>query len=101
MKLFAAATLFAGALAMPTAEIEARANNSTNYNPCPSALFSVPICANLDFFTALCLDVEFPSKAPRDALDFRLICATAGKQARCSTIPLLGLGIFCIPPVGV
>ncbi|KAM3448135.1 hypothetical protein MY3296_008056 [Beauveria thailandica] len=100
MKLFAAAALLASALAMPTAEIEAGANNRTNFNPCPSALFSIPVCADLDIFTALCLNVEFPSRAPRDAFDFRQICATAGKQARCTFLPILGVGVFCIPPGG-
>lgn len=55
MKFFAAATLFAGVLALPAAELEDR----TNTGPvCPSGLYSNPICCATDVLGVLCLDGE-------------------------------------------
>ncbi|KAM3510921.1 hypothetical protein MY11210_005459 [Beauveria gryllotalpidicola] len=98
MKFFAVAALFAGALAMPTADIEARTGSSPL---CPNGLYSNPVCADVDVLGILCLNAAPPSEAPRDANHFREICSKIGKEARCAVLPILDQAVLCIKPVGV
>ncbi|KAM3482273.1 hypothetical protein MY8738_004112 [Beauveria namnaoensis] len=98
MKFFAVAALFAGALAMPTTEIEARTYPT---NLCPNGLYSNPVCADVDVLGILCLNAAAPSEAPRDGRNFQEICAKIGKEARCAVAPVLGQAVLCNKPVGV
>ncbi|KAM0741680.1 hypothetical protein ACQRIT_004537 [Beauveria bassiana] len=98
MKFFAIAALFAGALAMPTTEIDARTNNSP---VCPNGLYSNPVCADVDVLQILCLNSVAPSEEPRDANHFREICSKIGKEARCAVLPVLGQAVLCNKPAGV
>ncbi|KAM3526806.1 hypothetical protein MY4038_006673 [Beauveria bassiana] len=97
MKFFAIAALFAGALAMPTTEIDARTNSSL----CPNGLYSNPVCADVDVLGILCLNVATPSETPRDGKHFQEICAKIGKQARCAVLPVAVQAVLCNKPVGV
>ncbi|OAA59913.1 Hydrophobin 2 [Cordyceps fumosorosea ARSEF 2679] len=98
MKFFAVAALFAGALAAPTVEVEARTNSSP---VCPNGLYSNPVCADVDVLGILCLNAVSPSEAPRDANHFREICAKIGKEARCAVVPILNQAVLCNKPVGI
>ncbi|KAM3448659.1 hypothetical protein NHJ6243_010086 [Beauveria neobassiana] len=98
MKFFAIAALFAGALAMPTTEIDARTNPSPL---CPNGLYSNPVCADVDVLGILCLNSASPSETPRDGKNFEEICSKIGKQARCAVVPVLGQAVLCNKPVGV
>ncbi|OAA42533.1 Hydrophobin 2 [Beauveria brongniartii RCEF 3172] len=99
MKFFAVAALFAGAIAMPTAEIEAR--TYTNPEVCPNGLYSNLVCADVDVFGILCLNSQSPYEAPRDANHFREICSKIGKEARCAVLPVLGQAVLCNKPAGI
>ncbi|PQK17230.1 hypothetical protein BB8028_0007g04250 [Beauveria bassiana] len=99
MKFFAIAALFAGALAMPTAEIEAR--TYTDKTICPNGLYSNLVCADVDVLGVACLNAVVPSESPRDGKHFQEICAKIGKQARCAVVPVLGQALLCNKPVGV
>ncbi|PMB64752.1 Cryparin [Beauveria bassiana] len=99
MKFFAIAALFAGALAMPTAEIEAR--TYTDKTICPNGLYSNLVCADVNILGVACLDADTPPETPRDGRNFQEICAKIGKQARCAAVPVLGQALLCIKPVGV
>ncbi|KAM3542193.1 hypothetical protein ARSEF1564_004860 [Beauveria bassiana] len=97
MKFFAIAALFAGALAMPTTEIDARTNSPL----CPNGLYSNPVCADVDVLGILCLNAAPPSEAPRDAKHFQEICAKIGKEARCAFLPVANQAVLCNRPLGV
>ncbi|EJP68103.1 Cell wall protein qid3 [Beauveria bassiana] len=97
MKFFAIAALFAGALAMPTTEIEARTDKAV----CPSGLYSNLVCADVDVLGILCLHATSPSETPRDARHFQEICAKVGKQARCAVLPVAEQAVLCQRPAGV
>ncbi|KAM3551295.1 hypothetical protein MY1884_007798 [Beauveria asiatica] len=96
MKFFAVAALSAGALAMPTTEIEAR----TNAQLCPSDFYRNPVCAALDPAGIVCVDLSSPSENPRDVQNFQEICAKVGKQARCAILTLANQAVPCNRPIG-
>ncbi|KAM3453231.1 hypothetical protein NHJ6243_009180 [Beauveria neobassiana] len=98
MKFFAIAALFAGALAMPTTEIDARTNGSPL---CPIGLYSNPVCADLDVLGILCLNAASPAETPRDGKHFQEICARTGQEARCAAVPVANQAVLCNKPVGV
>ncbi|KAM3529637.1 hypothetical protein NHJ13051_001772 [Beauveria bassiana] len=97
MKFFAIAALFAGALAMPTTEIDARTDSPV----CPDGLYSNPVCADVDVLGILCLNATPPNDTPRDGRNFQEICAKIGKQARCAAVPVANQAVLCNKPVGV
>ncbi|KAM3498216.1 hypothetical protein MY10362_008455 [Beauveria mimosiformis] len=100
MRFFAVAALFAGVLAMPTAETEARTDHNggrggSDYHPCRNGLYSNPVCGALGALGVACIDTYTPPKTPKNDQDFVDICAAGGQQAFCAVIPILGQSLLC------
>ncbi|KAM3503405.1 hypothetical protein MY10362_004229 [Beauveria mimosiformis] len=98
MKFVVFASLIASALAVP-AELAPRTGGS--YNPCPGFPYSNAQCCATDVLGVADLDCHSPDKTPRDANDFKQICASGGQRARCCFLPILGQDVLCQTPVGV
>ncbi|KAM3526027.1 hypothetical protein MY4038_007016 [Beauveria bassiana] len=96
MKFVVFASLIASALAVPT-ELAPRTGSSF----CPLGLYSVPQCCATDVLGLVRLDCKAPKQTPRNADDFRSICAKGGQQAACCVVPVAGQSLLCVDPVGV
>ncbi|OAA52772.1 Hydrophobin 2 [Beauveria brongniartii RCEF 3172] len=95
MKFIVFVSLIANALAVP-AELAPR-----SYVACPPGLYSILQCCATDALGIVILDCKNPSRVPRDAKDFQVICAAIGQQAKCCVFPVLGQGLLCTGAAGV
>ncbi|KAF1729825.1 Hydrophobin-1 [Beauveria bassiana] len=87
MKFVVFASLIASALAVPT-ELAPR----TDVFSCPLALYSNPQCCAALVLGVIGLD---SNQTPRNADDFKNICAKGGQQAACCAVPVAGQGLLC------
>ncbi|EJP68175.1 hydrophobin-like protein [Beauveria bassiana ARSEF 2860] len=97
MKSVVFASLIASALAVPT-ELAPRTDVSSL---CPAGLYSVPQCCATDILGVARLDCKAPKQTPRNADEFKNICAKGGQQAACCVVPVAGQSLFCMTPVGI
>ncbi|TQS32829.1 hypothetical protein Golomagni_06844 [Golovinomyces magnicellulatus] len=96
MKFFAVLAIAGAAVAAPAQQAAAAAD----YMAC-TGLQSQAQCCGPNVLNVADLDCKTPEKAPKSAKDFQSLCAKSGKQPMCCTLPLLGQGLLCNPPVGI
>ncbi|KAJ6585770.1 fungal hydrophobin-domain-containing protein [Mycena capillaripes] len=95
MQLFAVVALLfsAFALAAPPSDLASRGNI------CPDGLFSNPECCSTLVLGTVGLDCTPPGRVPKNAMDFKEVCASIRKQARCCLLSVAGQGVLCQTPV--
>ncbi|KAF9733427.1 hypothetical protein PMIN06_007548 [Paraphaeosphaeria minitans] len=54
-----------------------------------------PLCCATDVLNLADLDCATPTTTPTSTNQFIDICATAGQQAKCCILPILGQALFC------
>ncbi|ATY60554.1 Hydrophobin 2 [Cordyceps militaris CM01] len=105
MQVLLIATLVASVLAAPT-EVSPQTSGGGGGGGggggvCRGFLYSNPICCATDILGLACLDGDTPPETPRDAKNFKEICAKNGQQARCCVLPIIDQAVLCIRPLGV
>ncbi|KAK6540678.1 beta ketoadipyl CoA thiolase, th1 [Orbilia ellipsospora] len=74
--------------------------NTPGVFKCPAGLYSNPQCCSTDVLGIAGLDCKNPSSAPTSGDNFKSICAAAGKQPKCCSLPVAGQSLLCQDVIG-
>ncbi|BCS30178.1 fungal hydrophobin [Aspergillus puulaauensis] len=80
-----------GAIVASAVPLQPRANDV-----CPGTLYGNPQCCSIDVLGTADFDCSPPSSQPTSVDDFKTICGSEAKPAKCCTIPVAGLSSLCM-----
>ncbi|KIM42521.1 hypothetical protein M413DRAFT_26572 [Hebeloma cylindrosporum] len=97
------AASLAMAIAMPASDNVninyARGATASSARLCNDDTASTALCCSTPVLGAISLDCAPPTDLPNDIPDFKKICSSDGKQAKCCFLAFVNEGFLCRNPV--